>query len=286
MRACEIGIVGRDRAAFAHGDGLHRMEREAGHACCSGNRRPRAGCRQRVAGRRARGRHPRRRRARRPARPPQCRPCRRLAAEMHGQTARDLRPSRGPRQRRLQRCGVIRPVSGSTSANTHLGADVARGVGGRQEGERGTIAASPALEPERQRRKMQRRGAVVAGDRMRGADALGEGRPRTPSTVGPGRQLVAAQDLGDRGDVVVVDAVPAIGQEAPASGSLPGSSRSMALQPVARRAIRRWCRWRSGSPRRPACAVGREGPAVQPGEAGLDHVAVVELDAWCARRPR
>ena len=87
---------------------------------------------------------------------------------------------------------MSRPVSASTSANATSAPDEARGIGGGEERHRRHDQPVVCSEAERHRRKVQRRGAAAAGDRVGGADALGEGALECLDRR-PGRQIVGAQ---------------------------------------------------------------------------------------------
>ena len=171
--------------------------------------------------------------------------------------ARDSASSRSPAR--------ISPVSGSTSANTisaphRCGADaVARKVIA------GTMTVRACAEPERARRHVQRRGAVGAGDGVLCAHRFGEpGLERRDQRAGG--QKVAAQRLGDGGDVVVFDELAAIGQERflPRRGlggtvcAVRSRNRIASAAPEARArpAARGWCRWNTRSLRPPAWRRG------------------------------
>ena len=119
---------------------------------------------------------------------------------------------RRARQRFFQVFGPHQSGFGIDIGEHDLRAVQVRRAGRGQEGDGGhdDVAAGPEIE--RARGHVQRRGAVGADHRVFGADGLGE-RGLEAGDGGPGGQKVAAQRLGDGGDVFLVDDLAAIGKE-------------------------------------------------------------------------
>ena len=104
----------------------------------------------------------------------------------------------------------------------HLGADISRAVGRRQEGGGRHDADIALADAQRQHRYVQGCGAVDAGHRVRRPDGLGE-LGLEGGDLRPGGQEVRPQRLGDGGDVVVLNHLAPIGQEGLGHGLPPQS---------------------------------------------------------------
>ena len=134
-----------------------------------------------------------------------------LAVQMDGKDRLDVFAGRtlqgGPEMACLHEPGVRRHIG-----EEDVRPDVAGGVGGGQEGQRGHHDPVAGAQAEGQGGQMQGGGAAGAGDGEAGAhlgrERLFEGRYR-----GAGGQPVTAKDRGHRGHVVVVDGLPAVRQE-------------------------------------------------------------------------
>ena len=166
-------------------------------------------CPGRIGRCRARGRHPRRR----PSRAP--RAIRRISAMG---TNEPLRWTGSTASARGARCsasasvsGVIKPLSGSTSANT-TSAPVRPGcIGRREKSDRRNdhLIARPQIE--REARQVKRSRSAAAGhDFLRTCDLSQRGLERLDPWAG--RQVVAAQSRSHGGDVVLFDQLPPVGR--------------------------------------------------------------------------
>ncbi len=103
-----------------------------------------------------------------------------------------------------ERLAVISPVVGSTSAKTMSAPFRCGALAVARKVIAGTTIFLPGPQAQRPRRHMQRRRAVGADHRMPGAGIARERRLEARDR-GARRQIVAAQHLGDRGDVVFLD---------------------------------------------------------------------------------
>ena len=84
------------------------------------------------------------------------------------------------------------------SANTGVRAAVPDGVGGRDERQRRDDHLVARADARRVQRELQRRRATGRGDRVGGADALGEGGFERAAPAGPGRPSRSAITSRDR----------------------------------------------------------------------------------------
>ena len=150
----------------------------------------------------------------------------------------------------------------------HLGTGEPDRVGGGEEGDRGHDRRIARTEPDAHRREVECRRAAGTDHRAGRIHGIGK-RALEGCDGGAGRQVRATQHRLDRGDVVVVDAVPAIGQEGRHAVSINrriSSGPEPVLIGVARVAESLGHR---------LCAGARVRP-VREAEGGLDYVAVAE----------
>ena len=136
---------------------------------------------------------------------------RRLAGEVHGKHRADPQVARSANGSGHV-VGAHQSGIGIDIGEQHLGAGQADGVGGGEEGDRRHDRRIAGSEPDAHRGEVQRRGAAGAGEGAGRVNRLGK-RALEGGDGRACRQGLAAQHGFDRGDVVVLDAVPAIGQE-------------------------------------------------------------------------
>ena len=103
----------------------------------------------------------------------------------------------------------------------HVRPDIARGIGGGEEGDR--RHHHPVARPQAQGKggQMQRRRAIGADH---GVARLGYRRKLGLEALDlrPGGEVIAAQDGDHGGDILILDELAAIGQEAPGAGPVAG----------------------------------------------------------------
>jgi hypothetical protein len=205
------GVVGGQHAALARGQGLDRMEREAGEGRI-GAVTDRMG--DAVEGRdRAQGvgRVLDQHRAGSGRQFAQHRQVADVAAQMDGQHG--LHPAtRRAGQSFCQGFGRHQAAVGIDIGEHHLGPDVAGAVGGGQEGDRRGDADVALADAERQHGQVQGGGAVGHGDGVLGPDLGLEGRLEGLDGRARGQE-VGAQGRRHRRHVVVLDGLTAVGKE-------------------------------------------------------------------------
>ena len=137
-----------------------------------------------------------------------------LAVEMHVENR--IRMARA-----LQRVGqILRPHQagiGIDIGKDHLGAGQMRRACGREERDRRHDDLRTGPEPQRARRHVQRRRAVGADDGVIGGDGFRELRLEA-ADIRSGGEEFAPHRFRDGGDIVLLDDLAAVGQEAIGNG--------------------------------------------------------------------
>ena len=138
---------------------------------------------------------------------------RRLAGEVHGKHRADPQVCPQSPMAAAMWFGAHQSGIGIDIGEQHLGAGQANGIGGGEKGDRRHDRGIAGSEPDAHRGEVQRRGAAGAGDGAPARSTASASARSKAATTGPVVRNLAAQHRLDRGDVVVVDAMPAVGQE-------------------------------------------------------------------------
>ena len=142
-------------------------------------------------------------------------------AEMHIEQCLRVAVGRHARQRLLQRLRRHQAGFRIDIGEHHLRPDIARGIGGGEEGDRRHHHPVAGAKTQGKGGHMQCRRAIGAGHRM--------ARLHHRREVGleaidfrPGGEIIAAQYGDHGGDILILDELAAIGQEAPGAGPVAG----------------------------------------------------------------